>query len=270
MFRATREPDAAWCHELYAIGGQPNAQASYLDVLWWAGEPPSSGAEDHAIQRWAIWECLPLAALERTPRFAAQAYELLRALRGPPPTSKRTWIVREGRRQMRSTSIVSQFQWELFQTRREWVVPYWIIQGNYGGHLWRFPPAYQMLLRLHGRRLQPPVPGMLPYAAWDNRVRSQLIRERELRERLESFSTRDRTTKTDSHHKREQIEIEREGRRALLQWLDAQMGNAARETQGMLGRAEIPVREDAEVTDEQLEAESEQFVMATNTDPNTL
>ena len=270
MFRFERDPPARWRAELYAIGGWPNTQASYLDLLWWAGEPPMPEAEDHAIQRWVVWECIPVAALERTPRFAAQARELLTALRGPPPVTQRSWIVRNGKRQMRSASIVSQFQWDLFRQRREWCQPYWVIQGETGGHLWRFPPAYQMLLRLHGRRLHPPMPGNLPYAEWDNRVRNQLIRERQLRERLEAFSTRDQTSKSDRHHKREQLEIERDGRRALLAWLDQQMGMASRETSGMLARADLPVREHAAVTDEQLEHETAQFVLATSTDPSTI
>lgn len=270
MFRFEREAPREWREELYAIGGRPNLQAAYLDIFWWPGYPPRSGGEDHTIQRWTVWEMIPRAALEKTNRNKAQARELVGALTGPPPASLRTLVTRNGRTVVRSSSIVSQEQWEIHRKTSCYPLPHWVIQGDHGGHLWSFPPAYQMLLRLSKRRLHPPPPGNLPYAEWDNRVRSQLLRERELRERLEAFSTRDRESKTDSHHKREQIEVEREGRRALLAWLDKQMGNAANETQGMLGRADIPVRDDAEVTDEQLEAESEQFVMATNTDPNTI
>lgn len=270
IFHYTKTPEPGWRDALYAIGGQPSTQASYLDLHWWAGEAPAREAEDQAIQRWVVWEMFPEAALTRTPRYAAQARELLTALHGPPPVTLRSWIVRNGHRQIRSRSLVSQFQWELFRTTGCWAQPYWIIQGVTGGHLWQFPPSYQMLLRLHGRPLNPPSPGNLPYAVWDGRVRAQLVRERALREWLESFSNRDATSRRDHHHKREQVEVEREGRRQLLAWLDQQMGNAARETGPMLGRADIPVRPDAEVTDEQMEAESNAFVHATPTDPDTI
>lgn len=266
MFRAQWPVPDAWRAELYTIGGQPNQQAAYLDLWWNAGET------HEPVQRWVVLELLPQAALERTPRYKAQAHDLLAALRGPPPVTMRSWVVRGGKRVLRSTAKVAQWQWEIYRRTGCYALPHWIIQGSHGGHLWQFLPAYQLLLRTAGRPLNPPLVGDLPYAPWDNRVVHQLTRERELREQLEALTQREPTRRTERDHKREYLEIERMGRRALLAWLDTQLGHAAETTQGFFkARADdLPLRADREVTDEQLEAASAAIVNTTETNPEDL
>lgn len=271
VFRWSREAPEDWKHELYAIGGPPSVQAAYLDLVWWPGEPHTSGAQRQDVQRWCVVECLPLAALTRTHRHAAQARDLLKALHGPPPSTLRTWAVKNGHRVIQSRALVSQWQWELFRSTGCYVVPYWVIQGTHGGHLWMFPPAYQLLLRMSGRPLSPPAPGSLPYAPWDNRVRAQLGRERTLREWLERQQmTRDRTQKTAQDHKREDVALEKEGRRQLLAWLDEQMGLASDALGTHLAKQDLPTTPEGVVTDEQLEAETDAILASGPTNPNDL
>ncbi len=264
MFRWNRSPEPSWREELFTIGGAPNLNAAYLDLVWWPGEPHHPGAERQDVQRWCVVECLPEAALTKTTRYALQARELLKALRGPPPASLRSWVVKNGHRVIQSRSIVSQWQWELFRASGCFMQPYWIIQGVHGGHLWSFPPAYQMLLRMANRPLTPPVPGSLPYAEWDGRVRAQLVRERALRDWLQRWQmTRDQTRKTDKDQKREDLALEREGRRQLLAWLDQQMGRGAEALGQHLAKVDMPVTAEAEPTDEQLEAADEAIIAQT-------
>jgi hypothetical protein len=270
MFRWDVEPEPHWREELYAIGGPPSTQIAYLEIVWWPGEPPAFEAEDQSVQRFVIVEAIPRAAFERNHRYAAQARERIKALDGPPPWTMRTWHVVGGKRVIRSRSLVSQWQWLLWRTTGCFCQPFWVIQGDRGGHLWTFPPAYQMLLRMAGRPLHPPAPGTLPYAPWDSRVRAQLIRERELREGLERFRTRDQTKKSDTDHKREDLALEREGRRQMLRWLDQQLGVAAEALGTHLAKQDLPVRPDREPTDEQLEAADDEILASTPTSEATL
>jgi hypothetical protein len=79
-------------------------------------------------------------------------------------------------------NLITLTQWKLF---REYdgqylPVPFWVIEGERGGHKWLFNEEERTLLRMSDLPDEPPTPGSLPYAPFDNRVIEQIMRHNKL------------------------------------------------------------------------------------------
>jgi hypothetical protein len=118
---------------------------SWLALRWFA-----------EAQRWVLYECIPNEFIERG--FRSE-------LEGAHPDTLPDW----GR-------IVSAFQWEMFKKYRVHARPCWVIQGHNGGHKVTFDASDQELCRAQDLPTEPPQPGDLPYAPFDERVVQQIIR----------------------------------------------------------------------------------------------
>jgi hypothetical protein len=71
--------------------------------------------------------------------------------------------------------LITERAWRMYRETGCWGRPYWVIQGEKGGHKRWFTPAEQKLLRMAGLPHDPPAPGDLPYAEWDERVKVRLM-----------------------------------------------------------------------------------------------
>lgn len=239
------------------VGGRPSERFSWLRLAWFAGE------RHDPVQRWVVWEVLPLPWLLKQPGFAAQAEETLAALRGPPPRSLRRWTVRRGVRRWTSESVVTQEQWDQFRETGCVARLFWVVQGAHGGHKQRFTLQEEQLLRLHGLPGAAPPMGALPYAPWDNRVRVALGRHRELHdEAIALAATRDHRL----IHLTERKLQERRVREGLLEWLRPQVRGFVEQHGKALAKLDLPVDDRAaSVPDDAAEATETTFLNETAT-----
>lgn len=248
-----RATPAAWDDALARVSGTaPNERVPWLKLVWEPGEPWES------VERWLIYEMLPVARLlaDPSPRNQEAAHAVLADLRGPPPAVRRSWDVVDGKRVMRSGSRVTQREWELYRTTGCYGRPYWVIQGQYGGHKRWFNPIEQRLLRLAGKPTAPPMPGDLPYADWDQRVADALSRERALLE--QQTLVRNIENRTAEVYQRELQVRERTLAKDLLGHLDQQLRAAVEDVRYRWNPSDLP--EGKPITDEDMESAEESFV----------
>jgi hypothetical protein len=65
--------------------------------------------------------------------------------------------------------------WELFQKYDGWARPLYVIQGDQGGHKYRYTAWESRLAKAAGARPEPPFAGDLPYAEPDERTYENLV-----------------------------------------------------------------------------------------------
>lgn len=141
-FTWKRDVPDDWQRQLAELS--PRVQSlSWLKLVWVAGSP------DDPIQRWVIFQ---MSQREKIPEF------VLSMLQGPPPhpVTNPVDLMRE--------------QWDLYRETGCWGQPFWIIQGEHGGHKRHFNRIEQLTCRMHKRPIHPPVAGALPYAPFNERV----------------------------------------------------------------------------------------------------
>lgn len=250
-----REVPAEWQASLEALTGPKTDRFTWLNLFWWPGEPWQP------IERYSVWEMLPQAWLERTARGKDQFAEIRDALEGPPPHTMRQFHPTSGRF-MGSESVVTQEQWDFWRAHHCLARPFWIIQGDTGGHKFTFSPPEQMLLKLNGLPVEPPAPGDLPFAPWDQRVVTALGAQRALQEA--SFAlTPGSDSYTDHSHLVRRKRFEEDFRRSLLAWLKPQVRQGIEESDRQIAAVDLPVG--PEITDEQLAGAEASFVSDTST-----
>lgn len=139
-----RQPDPSWVKRLREIS--PISEVvSWLDLRWFA-----------EAERWLVYEMVPNAHIDVGMRSE---------LEGAHPDTLEDWA-----------RIVSAYQWEQYRKHRVHARPCWVIQGANGGNKVQFDEADQELCRAQGLPTEPPAPGSLPYAPFDERVVRQLLR----------------------------------------------------------------------------------------------
>lgn len=174
---------------------------SYLELVWY-----------DTAERWVLYEMVPVYDYDHRPTVDLQ---ILSELKGVDPT-----LIPE------TAPLISRRQWLLYQQTGRWARPSWCIQGSKGGHLVAYDSATQELLRRTGRPDRPPAPGDLPYAPFDERVVTQILRMSKLtqaRNDLDEF----RRQYAGEGGKRKYKEALRDARAQQLAWLDSQMDEAA-------------------------------------------
>jgi len=118
-----------------------------------------------------------------------------------------------------SDALVTRQEWELFRMLKAIPKIFWIIQGAHGGHKRVFDPLEQKYLAMAGLPTDPPAPGALPYAEFDQNVLFQLARRQRLHQAAAHLSP-------DQAEKDEQLVA---FRRQLVQWVEDQQRAALEE-----------------------------------------
>lgn len=155
-----------WERELARVSPRSD-KLSWLKLVWVAGDPwqpvhrfmlyQMIGATDDPVTRRLripepVWEQLN----GPNPRTLASYFDVL----------KGEFVYPHGV----SVPDIDRVQWQLFQDTGCYGRPYWVIQGEHGGHRRRFDHVESSLARMHGHPGEPPKPGELPYAPFDARV----------------------------------------------------------------------------------------------------
>lgn len=120
--------------------------------------------------------------------------------------------------------LITLTQWKLFRQygMKYFPNPCWIIEGEKGGHQWAFNENERELLALSDLPTEPPVPGSLPYAPFDNRVIEQLMERNRLRQ--SGLSAEEyRRAMGESGYEKYRVANARAMRKRYLKYLDDQL-----------------------------------------------
>lgn len=119
--------------------------------------------------RWVLYDCVheSLIPLEEPILPGMEGWELLSRLSGPAPRD-----LPDGAK----VPHVSDVQHEMFRRWQVYARPFWVLQGERGGHQYRFSPDQKQFLTSVGLHTDPPAVGSLPACPFDTRVTLQLQR----------------------------------------------------------------------------------------------
>lgn len=198
-----------WQQQIDAI--LPSTEETSGLVLVW--EPGHAWAVDgvwQVVERWFLYETFPLWT---------QRPEIVEELHGEPPSRLNHY--NPITQQIDQVTTITQRQWDLFRRTGQFGKPFWVIQGQAGGHQWAYSQTEQRLRKLAGLSADPPLPGDLPYAPFDQRVMTHLRFYRALRETQEDIR-RSRAGRT-LRRKGTTQEFERQWRETYVAWLESQI-----------------------------------------------
>lgn len=189
-----RDVPPEWERRLREISPKSDAH-SWLAFRWF----------DEA-QRWLLYDCLPV-------RFVTDN-EKIADLGGPDPETP------EG-----ENVLVSRFQQQMFRAHRVLANPCWVIQGSHGGHHAAYDRATQEAHRALGLPPEPPKPGALPYADFDERVVRHLVEMSKLVRFKNDFGEFKRRYGTVDGQKREAAKALRAAREQYVKWINSQFAD---------------------------------------------
>ena len=258
QFAWTRRVPSEWREQL-AQFTPPSDRVPYLWLDWFAGE------SYERVQRWALWEIKPWAVVKSLIELELRAsfpdrvsftQEIWNALNGPNPRDLGHWgeVVRWTNHEpntvkvWKTDALVTLDQYRIHKQTHGLPQLYWIIQGEKGGHRLRFTQREEMMLKTAGvRNPEPPLPGDLAYAPFDNRVLDQLAKRDRVRQWQGNFSRAwdsryaNQQGATELRGAEERLAKE-EARADLLEWLKDQVEEVADELAFHIGYSDLPRR----------------------------
>lgn len=194
MARALRQetcnplPDVV--RELYAVFGEPNPRLAWLHLHF------------HPVwERWVLYQVVPHQATNGlVRRDREEGAPLLNLERG----------------------LLDIGQWQVYQETGCYASPFWVVQGDHGGHRRRFWPYERALAEMHGLPGELPAPGDLPYAEVDRRTFDQLRQVDQAGKWNKILEYCDRNQQMlDEQEKEGQREVKRQ----LWKWVQDQTAN---------------------------------------------
>lgn len=214
-FIASMDVPAGWQEALDDVAPR-RGDLSYLKIVWEPGELWDP------IQRWMIYQMIPMADNPADDLFRPM-------LEGPHPRKFGYYDRHLGRFVRRpGAPMVSMQQWELYRETGRLAHPYWVVQGDEGGHRFEFTRTEKAIIRraIGQKDVDPPMIGSLPYAPVDNRVTAKLSNLDRLRkdEFAVAFMYRN-PEKFDA----EQERILKDAEKALWGWLETQIDDRLRD-----------------------------------------
>ena len=185
VFRWERDVPAGWQEDLDRAFPR-HEHLSWLKIVWIAGTP------DAPIQRWGIYQMVPIA--------------------------KTTPFVRDGR----EFNLPAMVPWQqrLVRETGQFGMLYWVIQGPHGGHRWMLSETEQGIAEANGGAKDTPKPGALPYAEFDRRVLAKVAVMDQIATYTNIVRFYDRSPEAMDAEDRAAVQ---EMRRTIWQWLDGQV-----------------------------------------------
>lgn len=182
------------------------------------------------IDRFIIYEMLPEKIMEPDAGEEDQLLPMiLEQLRHPlPPSEMGNYYDHAlGEFVRNDDCLITERAWHMYRETGCWGRPYWVIQGENGGHKRFFSQTEKKLLKLAGLPSEPPDPGDLPFAEFDNRVKNQLAAQ----DMLRGIQTRLKGAKEQgiAQNALRQERLERQFREGLLKFLFAQVADIAKD-----------------------------------------
>ena len=160
-----RVPHPSWQEQLDRITPPSRAENKARAVIWW--EP---GDEWEPIQRWIIYQVLPKKTIPA---------HILKQLEGPHPRSTGAYSEKLGCWKGGCAPDITKTAWAIYQKFGGWAKPYWVLQGDNGGHRYALFPYERVLLHLYAGKKDVAAPGDLPYCEPDQRTWNALFEARD-------------------------------------------------------------------------------------------
>ena len=180
-------------------------KVSHLRAYWY-----------RAGARWVLYECIPLALLpddDRLVRVDLSGAELFAAIKGKPQRM---------RADDEEPSPISDLQHAMATRWKVWAGPFWVLQGDKGGHQVKLDPWQQNLAIAKGLSGETPVIGSLPACPFDQRTRDALL----VRNRLIALNNRLDLLQQSGSREANQVmmdQLQREIREAEMALIEQQM-----------------------------------------------
>lgn len=155
----------SWERELNDISPSQN-RFVWLKLIYEEGHPWEP------VERYMLYQMTPERLM-----VAGLMPDILEQLKDPdPPSAHGNYYDTVKEEFVRDPNcLITERAWHLYRETGCWGRPYWVIQGERGGHKRWFTRAEQQLLRFAKLPTEPPAPGDLPYAEWDERVKEKLL-----------------------------------------------------------------------------------------------
>lgn len=214
-----------WERALWSIA-PPSQFLTWLKLRFVCGDPWEP------VGRWIIYQM-------RAPRLIANRLDLLAELRGPHPRSTGHYDAKLKMWKGGAARQISRDTWELFQETGHYGKPWWVIQGDQGGHRYQLDKIESKISRMNGGPSDTPAPGDLPYADFDRRTFSKILQLDRVRmwKHVTDYASR--------NHAQMDAEDEQEAtlaRQALWGWL----GTQVKKTVDTIGHAGCMALKDAQ------------------------
>ncbi len=149
----------------------PSDFASHLKIVWVSGDDWYVDDVWQGVERFYLFEMVP-------ERFVDD-YLINEVKHMPRPVVRYDTVMKTV---SRTDCFCTRLQWDLYQETGFYPKPYWVIQGDRGGHQRWFTQLEKQWLTLQSLPIDPPLPGMLPYAPFDKRVIEKVLRHDKLRQ----------------------------------------------------------------------------------------
>jgi len=192
-----------WLEELRRVS-EITDRFSYLIPYWYR-----TGG------RWVLYDAVPRALIydDELQGCPLSGKELLAFLEGPRPSECEDW---------QRSDYVSDVQHELYRLHKAYARPFWVLQGDQGGHQVNFSAWQQNVLIAKGLSPNAPRVGSLPACPFDVRTSAQLNhlnRLHRLDDRLEKLYASGSVEAANA----EMVAIQQEIRDAECRFIEQQM-----------------------------------------------
>ena len=244
-----------WERELAEIS-PPTNRWKWLKLYWEEGHPWEP------VERYIIGEMVPASSMN-APFMAA----ILEQLQDPaPPSGHGNYFDTAAGVFVRNEDcMITERAWHCYRETGCWQRPYWVIQGTKGGHKRWFTPVEQRLLRFMGLPTDPPAPGDLPYAEWDERVKNNLAMMDMMRGVQGEMKRRQAIAAGSSLSQESEKEKEVEFRAMLVKWLAEQVDEIAPDVhRGLVDSGAARIHNDQAAREKVWEQAEEDFVQTGN------
>ncbi len=165
-----------------------------------------------AAERWVLYDALPAHLIPDSDDVAIgnliTGADFHKIVKGPRPSE------REDHKDV-AVWPISDVQHEMYRLHRVYARPFWVLQGEQGGHQVAYTPQQAAYLVSMGKPDRPPTIGSLPPCPFDNRVIRQLQTLNRLHE-MENSIERLRKSGSREWADAEQAKMERE-----IRWRNA-------------------------------------------------
>jgi hypothetical protein len=195
-----------WERQLAELSS-PNARFPWLKIVWEPGRP------DAVIERYVIYWMFP--------EHLVKPDTLEQLQRATPPQGYYDATLQEYVDE--ENCIITTRMWHLYRETGCGSRLFWIIQGEHGGHQRWFAPKEKVELRMRGLPDDPPIPGELPYAEFDQRTLDALTKYFALRS-VKGSIKRMREISPEAYAARAADE-ERAYREGVAAWLSEQVAD---------------------------------------------
>lgn len=223
-FEWRRQVPPSWQARLHQLTPKTEL-TTWLQLAWLSGDPWETstlpdGRQHAGIQRWAIYEMVPLriwqGIIQAQRARGLKDMDILESyilvgLQGPQPRTLGYYD--EVLNRYVTEAEVTQQEWDLFHEHLAVPKLFWIIQGDRGGHRRNFTPMERKYLELRGLPTEAASPGDLPYAEFDERVFEMVARRQRLHAAGSAFLGKD-----EDEYGAAMVEF----RRQLVEWLTEQ------------------------------------------------